>query len=667
MPMNDNAILDFSALPRFDEIRPAHASSAVDSALSALAAAADHAAEAQPTWDAMWEPLSGAEESVDRVWSQIEHMHAVMSNDGWRDAHRSNLEKITAGFARLGQHEGVYANLQALASRAGDLSPGRRVILKKALRDFELAGVNLPAEKKKEFRANSERLAALGSRFSENVMDATAAGGVDVADEAALGDMPPDLRQAARAEEGGFRFSLLPPSYAAFMRYSPARALREEMYRAYSTRASEHGPAERDNAPLIGEILNLRNRQAKLLGFGDYAELALQTRMAESPAHVTGFLRELAAKARPAAEKEIAELREFADRELGIADLQAWDVLYAAEQLRRRRFNFSAAELRPYLRVSRVLRGLFSCIEKLFGVSLAPADAPKWAPQTEYFEVRGADGKAVGGLYLDLYARPEKRGGAWMADSLSRCRRRGDLQLPVAIVACNFTRPEGPADEALMDWDEALVLFHEFGHALHHVLTEVDDYAASGMNGVEWDAVELPSQFMENFLWDWGTLSPMTSHAETGEPIPRDLFDRAVAARRFHAGLHLVRQLEFALFDMGLHTGEPRPFMDVLKDTRRETAVMEPPAWSRFPCSFDHIFAGGYAAGYYSYLWAESLSADAFAMFEKSSETVNPTLGARFRQEILAMGGSRPSMESFTALLGRAPDPAALLRHYGIA
>ena len=659
----DNPILSFSNLPRYADIRPQDASPAVDTVLAELSRAADNAANAKPEWETMWAPLEEAEESVSRAWNQIEHMHAVMSVPEWREAHRQNLAKVAALYARLGQHEGVYANLIKLLDNANSLSPTRQKILKDARRDFELSGVGLATTEKNEFRKNEERLAALASQFEENLLDATNQNPL-TAEESDLGDMPEDIKTAARQQDGSYRFTLSQPSYVAFMQYSPTREKRRTMYYHYNTRASEYGPAERDNSPLINEITALRRKQAGLLGFESYADVALQTRMAQSPSEVVNFLRDLAARAMPHARRELEELRTFAADELTITDLQPWDVPFVSDHLRRRRFEFSQAELRPYLQAQQVLDGLLTCIGGLFGVKFAPAKASTYEPQT-YLSAQNTDETSAGGVYLDLFARETKRGGAWAAESLSRFRRRGKLQLPAAHVVCNFTSPAEGAT-ALLNWDEAQTLFHEFGHALHHLLTEVDDYSAAGMNGVEWDAVELPSQFMENFIWDWRVLEPMTSHVKNGEPMPRALFERALAARRFQAGLQLLRQIEFALFDLSLHAAEPRPFMDALNEVRRETAVLPVPEWNRFPCSFSHIFAGGYAAGYYSYLWAEVLAADVFAMFKESGEICNSELGARFRREILGVGGSRSEAESFFAMRGREPRPEALLRDYGL-
>ncbi|MGU9951377.1 MAG: M3 family metallopeptidase [Gammaproteobacteria bacterium WSBS_2016_MAG_OTU1] len=662
--MNNNAILDFEDMPRFAEITPQESSPAVDEVLTNLSRVADDVAVATPDWNSVWTPLAAAEESVSRVWGQIEHMHSVNSTKPWREAHQENLQKIAECYAGLGQHEGVYKNLLKLSQAADELSAVQQKIVQDALRDFQLSGVSLPADKQKEFRQNSEKLSALAAKFEENLLDATVADYLDIADEKLLGDMPADIKNDAAREEGGWRFTLMQPSYVAFMRYSPDKELRRTMYKNYNTRASEFGPAERNNSPIIDDILSLRAEQAKLLGFDSYADMALQTRMAESPERVADFLQNLAAKAIVAARKEIEEMKEFAASELAIDDLQPWDMMFVEEHFRHSRFDFTAAELRPYLQAERVLEGLFDCIQRLFNVQLKPADVTGWAEETRFFNIHNASGERIGGVYLDLFARPTKRGGAWMADALSRCRRGDKLQLPLAHVVCNFTPP--PKDSpALLNWDEVLTLFHEFGHALHHLLTEVEEFAVSGISGVEWDAVELPSQFMENFIWDWRALEPMTAHVKSGEAMPRALFDKALAARQFQSGLRLVRQLEFAMFDMLLHV-RPRPFMDVLNEVRRQTATLPMPEWGRFPCGFSHIFAGGYAAGYYSYLWAEALSADVFAMFAQSGDVMNAELGEKFRREVLAVGGSRQAMDSFTAMRGRKLDPDALLRHYGL-
>ena len=486
-----------------------------------------------------------------------------------------------------------------------------------------------------------------------------------------LSDMPADLRDIARqsAEEAntkGWRFTLQQPSFIAFIKYGKDRKLREKMHRAYFTRASELDSDERNNRPVIEKIIDLRRQQAKLLGNKTFSALTLERRMAETPDQAIEFLRDLLHRALPHARRELAELREFAATELGIDDLQQWDAPYASEQLRQRRYHFSEAELRPYLQQERVLSGLFQCVHQLFGVRLKPATAEVWHEDVRHYQVLDREENPIGGLYLDPYAREKKRGGAWMADALSRYRRRDDtLQLPLAHVTCNFAKPATGA--ALMDWSEVETLFHEFGHTLHHLLTEVDEYSVSGISGVEWDAVELPSQWLENFVWDWTITEPMTAHIDHGGPMPKSLFDKATKAKQFQSGLFLVRQLELALFDLLLHTDPDLSPAAALAQTQKETALLPVPEYSRLECGFSHIFAGGYAAGYYSYLWAEVLALDILALFKSHGGLLNPELGDRFRRQVLAVGGSRPAMDSFIAVRGKKPDIAPLLAHYGLS
>ena len=665
MQEQNNAILDSSQGLRFADIKPEEAASAVEITLKNLCDIADEVAAADANWECVMSPLAAAEEAVARVWNQIEHMHAVMNTAPWRQAYRENLEKVSQCYARLGQHKGLYAKLQEMRDNCGGLSSTQQKIIDDSLRDFKLSGVGLPDKQKDAFRQNSERLSLLSAKFSENLLDATNDYSLR-AEECDLGDMPQDIKQAARQDDGSYRFTLLPPSFMAFMRYSPSREKRYDMYYYYHTRASEYGRAARDNSAIIDDIVALRARQASLLNMESYAHLALHSRMAKTPQEVLDFLRYLSQKARAVAKKELTELKQFAAEKLAINDLQPWDMAFAQDCLCRHQYNFSTAQMRPYLQVDKVLQGLFACVEKLFSARFAETPAQVWCEHARYFSLYDKNSTLIGGLYIDLYARSTKRGGAWMADALSRYKQGARLQLPIAHVVCNFTPPE-KGKTALMDWEEAQTLFHEFGHALHHLLTEVDEYSASGMNLVEWDAVELPSQFMENFIWDWRILAPLSAHIDTGEPMPRALFDKASSIRHFHAGLRLMRQVEFALFDMLLHDQSPPPFMEALAAARHETAILPPPSWNRFPCGFSHIFAGGYAAGYYSYLWAEVLAADIFVLFEQSGDIINESLGMRFRREILAVGGSRPAMESFIAMRGRHPDSSALLKYYGLA
>ncbi len=467
----------------------------------------------------------------------------------------------------------------------------------------------------------------------------------------------------------GYKFTLHAPSYFPVLQYADDRALRETMYRESATRASEFGKADWDNTPLIARIVALRREMAQLLGYRSFAEVSLVPKMASSPAEVLAFLEDLARRARPFAEKDAQELRAFAKAELGIEDLQAWDVAYASEKLRAKRYSFSDQEVKQYFPEDVVLAGLFRVAEALYHVQIRAAQAPVWHEDVRFFDVRDADGQLVGQFYADLYARETKRGGAWMDDAIARRRKAGRIQTPVAYLTCNFSRPVG-ARPALFTHDEVLTLFHEFGHGLHHLLTRVEDLGVSGINGVEWDAVELPSQFMENFCWEWEVLRNMTRHVETGAPLPRELFDRMIAAKNFQSGLGMLRQIEFSVFDMRLHAEDStKSALELLQEVRERVSVLKPPAYNRFPNSFSHIFAGGYAAGYYSYKWAEVLSADAYSAFEEARDSagvLNPSTGGRFRDEILAVGGSRPAAESFRAFRGREPRVEALLRHSGM-
>ncbi|MGH8707864.1 MAG: M3 family metallopeptidase, partial [Burkholderiales bacterium] len=575
-------------------------------------------------------------------------------------------------WTELGQNEALFAKYRALrAAPAFDaLSAARKRIVENALRDFHLGGAELPAQAKERYAKMQDEMARLGAKFSENLLDATNAFSLVIEDETRLGGIPQDVREAAQKNgERGWKFTLHMPSYLPVMQYAEDRALRETLYRASATRASEFGKPALDNTPLIARILPLRREAARLLGYPSYADLSLVPKMAESPAQVLQFLTDLAQRARPHAERDLAELRAFARDELGIAQLEAWDLAFASERLRQRRYAFSDQEVKRYFPEDAVLSGLFRLIETLFEVRIAPASAPRWHDDVRFFEVRDRLGATVGHFYLDLYARDTKRGGAWMDEARSRRRRAGEVQTPVVQVVCNFSRPLG-ARPALFTHDEVLTLFHEFGHGLHHLLTRVDDLGVSGINGVEWDAVELPSQFMENFCWEWGVLQHMTRHGDTGEPLPRALYDKMLAAKNFQAGLAMLRQIEFAVFDMHLHwdfdPGAQASVLDLLREVRRQVAVIVPPEWHRFPNSFSHIFAGGYAAGYYSYKWAEVLSADAYAAFEEAADVLDARTGARFRDEVLAVGGSRPAAESFRAFRGRAPSVEALLRHNGM-
>ena len=670
-----NPLLDFSGLPRFAQIKPEHVAPAVDQLLADGRATTDAALRANPTWDEFVAPLEDANERIARAWGQVAHLHAVMDNPQLREVYNANLPKVTKYWTELGQNEVLFEKYKALQASEGfiQLSEARRRIVENALRDFRLGGAELSKEKKKRYGEIQEELSRLSAKFSENLLDATNAFSIFVTKEQTAG-IPEDVLQAAREaaqKDGkeGWKFTLHMPSYLPVMQYAEDRALREKMYHASSTRASEFGKAEWDNAPLIAKIVPLRREMAQLLGYPDFAHVSLVPKMADTPSQVLAFLDDLARRARPFAEKDVAELREFAWRELNISELQAWDLAYASEKLRLKRYSFSDQEVKQYFPEDVVIRGLFRVAETLYGVKLVESNAPTWHPDVRFFEVREPHGSAIGQFYMDLYARETKRGGAWMDDAISRRRKRERIQIPVAYLNCNFSRPVGNKP-ALFTHDEVLTLFHEFGHGLHHLLTEIALPSIGGIDGVEWDAVELPSQFMENFGWNREALDLFARHWQTGERLPDELFECMLAARHFHAGLFLVRQLEFALFDFLLHLEyDPaqgaRP-LAVLEQVRKQVAVMHPPAWQRFPHGFSHIFAGGYAAGYYSYLWAELLSADAFGEFEEHG-VMDRATGERFRREFLAVGASRPALESFVAFRGRKPEPEALLRSHGLA
>jgi len=675
----NNPLLDFSGLPRFADIRPEHVAPAIDQLLAEGRQAVARAADAPPTWDAFVSPLEDANERIGRAWGQVAHLHAVLDTPPLREAYNASLPKITQYFTELGQDQRLFEKYKELRSSTqfAQLSPARRRIVENALRDFRLGGADLPADRKKRYAEIQEELARLSAKFSENVLDATNAFSIYV-EESRLSGIPEDVRQAAREAakkdekpadgKPRWKFTLHAPSYLPVMQYADDRALRETMYRESVTRASEFGKPEWDNTAHIARIVALRHELAQLLGYASYAEVSLVPKMAGSPAEVLAFLGDLARRARPFAEKDVAELRDFASSELRIEDLQAWDLGYVAEKLRVKRYAFSDQEVKQYFPEDVVTKGLFRLAETLYGIRFSESKAETWHPDVRFFDIRDAAGALVGQFYVDLYARETKRGGAWMDDAITRRRTGAALQTPVAYLNCNFSAPVG-GRPALFTHDEVLTLFHEFGHGLHHLLTRVEDLGVSGINGVEWDAVELPSQFMENFCWEWDVLRHMTRHVDTGAPMPRTLFDRMVDAKNFHSGLAMLRQIEFAVFDMRLHAEHdpkaPRSALELLQEVRSRVAVLHPPAYNRFPNNFSHVFAGGYAAGYYSYKWAEVLSADAYSFFEENG-VLDAKAGARFRDEILSVGGSRPAAESFVAFRGRAPSVDALLRHNGM-
>ena len=677
----DNPLLQGAGLPPFDRIRPEHVQPAIHALLDENRALLARLIQPQTpaTWEDFVAPLEAGMERLGWAWGIVGHLHAVQDVPAWREAYNAMLPEVTRFYSELGQNLALFEKYKAIRNgpEYARLSPARQRVIDNEVRDFRLSGAELPEADKPRFQAIQEELAALAARFSENLLDATQAFAEIVRDPAELAGLPDDVRAAARAAaeadgQEGWKFTLQAPSYLPVMQYAEHRPLRARMYRAYATRASEFHDSgskpEWDNGPLMRRILALRQEEARLLGYRNYAEVSLVAKMAESPEAVLEFLGDLAARARPFAERDMAELRDFAARELGLAELEPWDVAYASEKLMQARYAFSEQEVKAYFTEPKVVAGLFHVVETLFNVRIRPDAAPAWDESVRFFRIENQAGELLGQFYMDLYARPTKRGGAWMDSAVNRRRSAAGLQTPVAYLNCNFSRPLGEKP-ATFTHDEVITLFHEAGHGFHHLLTRVEESGVSGISGVEWDAVELPSQFMENFCWEWEVLAGMTAHVDTGAPLPRALFDKMRAARNFQSGMQTVRQIEFALFDMRLHSAfdpERDSIQELLDAVRREVAVLMPPAWHRFANSFSHIFGGGYAAGYYSYKWAEVLSADAYAAFEEAGQPLDRATGQRFLDEILAIGGTRPALESFKAFRGRAPRPDALLRHSGM-
>ena len=682
--MTDNALLDFTDLPRFDLFKPEH----VTPAISTLLDEARHvvksleAPAAAVSWDDFVMPLERVTERLGRAWGVVGHLNAVVDTPELRATYNENLPKVTEFWTELGQNLKLFEKYKALqaSSEFQMLDFARKKIIDNAIRDFRLGGAELPDDKKERFADIQEQQAALSTRFSENVLDATNAYELLVDDESKLAGLPDDVKQAARASaerEGktGWRFTLHFPSYFPILQYADDRSLRETIYRASATKASELGAKpEWDNTQNIIDILKLRDEESKLLGYRNFAEVSLVPKMATSPQQVIQFLEDLAQRARPFAENDLAELRAFAKAELGLDKLEAWDMTYASEKLREKRYAFSEQEVKLYFPENKVVDGLFRLIQNMFGVEIKSDHSPVWHADVKFYRIE-KKGRLVGQFYLDLYARNGKRGGAWMDDARGRKNLAGDVQTPIAYLTCNFTEPavmNGVKKPAYFTHDEVITLFHEFGHGLHHMLTAVDELGVSGIAGVEWDAVELPSQFMENFCWEWDVLQHMTAHADTGEALPRALYDKMIAAKNFQSGLQMLRQVEFSLFDMHLHfdydPSGSKTVAELLAEVRHKVAVIIPPAFNRFQHSFSHIFAGGYAAGYYSYKWAEVLSADAYGAFEEAQGDPNrlAETGLAFHREILSVGGSRPALESFTAFRGREPSIDALLRHNGM-
>ena len=672
-----NPLLYRESLPLFDRIEPDHVSPAIESVLNEANTLIHSLKEmnAPTSWNNFVEPIEIISEKISRAWGQIEHLNAVVNSDSLRKAYNDNLIKLTEFYTNLSQDESLYKKYQSLKDSEvfKSLTPSQKRIIDNVLREFKLGGAELNETDKKRFKVIQEKLAKLSTQFEENILDATNEFSIFVDHLDELIGIPEENIKKAHAEakedkKEGYKFTLHFPSYLPVMQYADNRTLREKLYHAYATRASELASPKFDNTNLIEEILSLRYESSQLLGFKNFTEMSLVTKMAKSSEEVITFLMDLANKAKPFALKDMDELKSFA-KTLKIEKLEAWDIAYVSEKLRQAKYSFSENEVKQYFPEHRVLKGLFKVVETIFKLKIIKSDAPTWHKDVSFYSIKNENDELIGQFYFDLYARNHKRGGAWMDEAISRYKNSLGSSHPVAFLTCNFSSPSDNKP-ALFSHDDVITLFHEFGHGLHHMLTKVDDYSISGIKGVEWDAVELPSQFMENFCWEWDVVKHMTEHVDNKNTLPKSLFDKMIEAKNFQSGMQTLRQIEFSLFDIRLHTeysdqNKINP-LKLLETIRDEIAVVRPPSWNRFPNSFSHIFAGGYAAGYYSYKWAEVLASDAFSLFEEQG-ILSSHAGQKFQNEVLSQGGSRPAMESFIAFRGREPSVDALLRHSGMA
>ncbi len=677
-----NPLLTFTDLPPFSQIKPEHVKPAVEQAIADCRAKIEQVLEGNtsPSWENLVAPIEEVDDRLSRIWSPVSHMNSVVNSDELREAYESCLPLLSEYGTWVGQHKGLFEAYKALKADKSyeSLSQAQKKTITDALRDFELSGIGLPADQQHRYGEISKRMSELGSKFSNNVLDATMGWTKHIRDEKELAGMPESALAAAKAaaeakELDGYLLTLDIPSYLPVMTYCDNQDLRKELYEAYVTRASDRGPnaGEWDNSEIINEQLKLRHEIARMLGFNTFSEKSLATKMAESPSQVLSFLNDLASKAKPQGEREVEELRQFAKSECGVEELNLWDIAYYSEKQKQKLFQISDEELRPYFPEAKVVSGLFEVLKRVFGMSVKEREGvDTWHESVRFFDIFDANDKLRGSFYLDLYAREHKRGGAWMDECrVRRINADGELQSPVAYLTCNFNRPVGDKP-ALFTHDEVVTLFHEFGHGIHHMLTQVETGSVSGINGVPWDAVELPSQFLENWCWEEDALAFISGHYETGEPLPKEMLDKMLAAKNFQSAMFILRQLEFGLFDFTLHTEfdpevGPR-VLETLAEVKSKVAVLPSLEWNRFSHSFSHIFAGGYSAGYYSYLWAEVLSSDAFSRFEEEG-IFNAETGKSFLNNILEMGGSEEPMELFKRFRGREPQIDALLRHAGIS
>ena len=678
--MNNNPLLEMTGLPPFTQIRPEHVEPAIDQILAENRAGVQAllAAPGPCTWDNLVQPIEDMGERLSRAWSPVGHMNSVVNSEELRAAYNACLAKLSDYATEMGQNEALFRAYQSIAEgpEYGRLDTAQKKIIDNALRDFRLSGIDLSLEHKARYKTIMQEMSALTSKFEENLLDATNAWQKFIEDETALAGLPESAKAAAaqaaeREDKQGWLLNLEFPSYFPVITYAENRALRREVYEAYVTRASDEGPnaGRWDNTAVMEKILQLRHEVAQLLGFANYAERSIATKMAASTAQVMDFLHDLAQRSLPIARQDLEEIREFARAQHGMDDLESWDIPYYSEKLRQHKYAISQEEVKPYFPEPRVVNGMFAVVQRLYGLNIQEVKGVEtWHPDVRFFEIRDAQDTLRGQFYLDLYARPHKRGGAWMDECMTRKRDKNSVQTPVAYLTCNFSSPIG-SDPALFSHDEVLTLFHEFGHGLHHMLTQVDYPSVAGISGVPWYAGELPSQFMENWCWEREALDLIAGHFQTGAPLPQALFDKMIAAKNFQSGMQMVRQLEFSIFDFRMHLeydpAKGGRIYEILNEVRQQVAVMKPPSFNRFPHSFSHIFAGGYAAGYYSYKWAEVLSSDAFSKFEENGIFDRDT-GLRFLSAILEQGGSRDPMELFIEFRGREPQIDALLRHSGI-
>ena len=619
------------------------------------------------------EPLEKIDEKLSRVWSQISHLNSVMNSETLRKEYNKNVAKITNYYSELTQNLKIFQGFQYLKKKENysQLNPIQKKIVNDELKGFELGGVGLPKNKRDSFKLIKSKLTKLSSQFEENILDSINDFSLHIESKKIVEGIPKDVLDSAQklAKENnkkGWLFTLDFPSYIPLMQYAKNRKLREDMYRAYATKASELSSKKLDNGPCINEILLLKQKLATLLSYENFAEMSLATKMANSSNEVVKFLNKLAKKSKPYAKKDMKELNEIA-KHYDIDNIEAWDIAYLSEIIKERKFNFSDLEIKNYFPKPKVLNGLFKLVNKIYGVNIRNANTSVWHKDVEFYEIYDDNNQSIGHFYLDLYARKNKRGGAWMDDARARFKFDDITSTPIAFLTCNFSGPSR-GKPAYFTHDEVITLFHEFGHGLHHLLTEIDNYSVSGIKNVEWDAVELPSQFMENFCWEWSVIKDMAEHVDTKKTMPKSLFNKMTAAKNFQSGMQTLRQVEFALFDILLHSSynpKDKKFLDLLEEVRNDVAVVRPPKWNRFPHSFSHIFAGGYAAGYYSYKWAEVLSADVYSLFEEKG-VFSRAIGSKFRNEVLAKGGSRSALQSFIAFRGRKPKIDALLNHSGL-